>query len=131
MNEEHRKELIQYRFKRSQETFQEVEILIVNKLWNTAVNRLYYACYYAIIALLLRDNISVQTHSGVRQMFGLHYIKTGLITKDLGKVFSDLFDKRISGDYDDFIEITESDVISLFHPVKQLIHEVEKLLYAT
>ncbi len=38
MNEDHRNELIQYRMKRSQDTFQEVHILIDNKLWNTAVN---------------------------------------------------------------------------------------------
>ena len=45
-------DLITYRMNRARETFREVDIHIQNKLWNTAVNRLYYACYYAITALL-------------------------------------------------------------------------------
>lgn len=128
MKEEERTELIRYRFKKAQDTLLEVDVLIRNNLWNTAINRLYYASYYAIIALLVKGNISVQTHSGVRQMFGLHYVKTGLISKESGKVFTDLFDKRSSGDYDDFIDMNEDDVRSFINPVNQLISEIDNIL---
>ena len=37
-------------------------------------------------------------------MFGLHFIKTKLISKDLGKFFSNIFNMRQTGDYDDFID---------------------------
>jgi uncharacterized protein (UPF0332 family) len=97
-------ELVNYRFKKANETYIEVKLLIENELWNTAVNRLYYACYYAIIALLLKNDIKARTHAGVRQMFGLHFIKTGLIAGDCGKFYSEIFDMRLSGDYDDFAE---------------------------
>ena len=46
-------EYIKYRFNRAEESFDEALIMIENKRWNTAINRLYYACYYAVIALLL------------------------------------------------------------------------------
>jgi uncharacterized protein (UPF0332 family) len=59
---------------------------------------------------LLRNNIEVQTHSGVRQQFGLHFIKTGKIEKKWGKFYSDIFDKRQTGDYDDFIVFTKEEV---------------------
>lgn len=82
MNELERKKLISYRIKRANDTLNEIELLVENQLWNTAVNRLYYACYYAVIALLVKNKIKAQTHGGVRQMFGLHFIKTGLIDKE-------------------------------------------------
>jgi uncharacterized protein (UPF0332 family) len=45
MKDSERADLIQYRFKRASETLQEIEIHLENGLWNTAINRLYYACY--------------------------------------------------------------------------------------
>jgi uncharacterized protein (UPF0332 family) len=98
------------------------------KLWNTTVNRLYYACYYAVSALLVDNKIKAQTHGGVRQMFGLHFVKPGLINKDSGKFYSDIFDKRQSGDYDDFIDYEKEDIIGLIHPANKLIEEIESLI---
>ena len=83
MNESDRKKIIKYRITRARETLKEVDVHIENQLWNTAVNRLYYACYYAVIALLISKEIKTHTHAGARQMFGLHFIKTGLILKML------------------------------------------------
>ena len=101
MKNSEKADLIEYRLKRALETLQEIEIHLKNGLWNTAINRLYYACYYAATALLLHNDIKASTHSGVRQMLGLHFVKTGKISTDLGKVFTDLFDKRHASDYDD------------------------------
>ena len=61
-----RNEIVKYRLSRAHETLNEVEILIENKLWNTAINRLYYACFYAVNALLVSLKIKAQTHAGVR-----------------------------------------------------------------
>lgn len=98
MNENDRRDLIRYRITKSKETLKEVDILVQNELWNTAVNRLYYACYYAIIALLLSKEIKATTHAGVRQMLGLHFVKTEKLNKELGKFYSDIFDLRLTGD---------------------------------
>ncbi len=54
MNKDDKKELVSYRIARARETFKEVNLHIENKLWNTAINRLYYACYYAVTALLFK-----------------------------------------------------------------------------
>ncbi len=35
---------------------------------------LYYACYYAVAALLLKYDIQTQTHNGVKTMPGLHFV---------------------------------------------------------
>jgi uncharacterized protein (UPF0332 family) len=128
MNHIERKELIDHRLKRAKSTLIEVDLLVENKLWSTAVNRIYYACYYAVIALLLSKQITVQTHAGVRQMFGLHFIKSGLIEKELGKFYSDIFDKRQTGDYDDFVEFTGEEVKSLIPQAQELIETITNIL---
>jgi uncharacterized protein (UPF0332 family) len=83
MKDQDKTELVKYRLTRARETYNEVSILVKNELWNTAVNRLYYSCFYAVIALLADQEIEVQSHSGARQMFGLHLIST--IEHVLGK----------------------------------------------
>jgi uncharacterized protein (UPF0332 family) len=61
-------------------------------------------------------------------MFGLHYIKTGLIENDLGKFFTDIYDMRQTGDYDDFIEYSKEDVLDLIEPAQKLVKTAEKVL---
>jgi len=53
MNQSDIEELARYRIQKARETFNEVGLHIQNELWNTAINRLYYACYYAVVALLI------------------------------------------------------------------------------
>jgi len=128
MKSPEKSDLVDYRLNRAKETLLEIDILLNNGLWNTAINRLYYACYYAASALLLDRSIHASTHSGVRQMLGLHFIKTGEISTDLGKVFTDLFDKRHSSDYDDFIQVTKEDVEDLLPSAEEFIKAVELLI---
>ena len=52
MTSSERAELINYKMARAQQTLAEVDLLINNKLFHTAVNRLYYAGFYAVSALL-------------------------------------------------------------------------------
>ena len=59
-------DLIQYRINKAQITLQEAKSLADNGYWNGAVNRLYYSCFYAVIALLAERDISARTHNGVR-----------------------------------------------------------------
>ena len=128
MNIDDREEMVLYRIQKSRETINEIEVLVRNKFWSTAINRIYYACYYAVSALLLRNGLTPQSHSGTRQMFGLHFIKSGIISKDFGKFYSDIFDMRHSGDYDDFIDYTKEDVMDVWGPANALISEIERIL---
>jgi uncharacterized protein (UPF0332 family) len=128
MIEKDKSEMVSYRIRRAKETLQEVQLHIDNELWATAINRLYYACFYAVSALLLNHNMKSQTHAGTRQMFGLHFVKTGIISKELGKFYSDIFEMRQTGDYDDFVDFTKDDVLGAYIPAKDLIKSIELLL---
>lgn len=96
-------DLIKYRLDRAFETLKEAEAMISNQFWNAAINRIFYACFYAVNALLLKKGIDASTHKGIRQMLGLHFVQTGLLSKEQARYFSDLYDRRQTGDYDDFI----------------------------
>ena len=111
LDEESREALVEYRLERAHETMKEAALLAEKEYFNAAVNRLYYACYYATEALLLKHKIEAKSHAGVKAMLGLHFVSKGLIPIPIGKILSTLYEKRQSGDYDDFIycdkEMTE------------------------
>jgi len=115
LTEEERRQLVIYRLHRAKETLAEADNLINSNFYNAAINRLYYACYYAVIALLIKHNISAQTHQGVKQMFSLHFVANGKIDKQLSIFYGRLFNDRISGDYDDFVQYNH-ELITVIRP---------------
>jgi uncharacterized protein (UPF0332 family) len=121
-------DLIKYRISRSIDTIVEAETMIKNGFWNASVNRIYYSCYYAVSGLLLKKSIETNSHKGLRQMFGLHFVQTGLVPKEDGRFFSDLYDRRQTGDYDDFVMYDEETVLSLFSKAKNFITRIVELI---
>lgn len=121
-------DLIKYRISRSLETYKEAETMIKSGFWNASVNRIYYSCYYAVSGLLLMKTIETDSHKGIRQMFGLHFVQKGLVSKEDGRFFSDLYDRRQTGDYDDFFLYDEETVLNLFKQAEGFIERIIKLL---
>ena len=128
LDEESRKALIAYRMQRAYDTMKEAEVMIRETFYNAAINRMYYACYYATVALLLKNNIQTQTHNGVKTMLGLHFVSTGKLPLRIGKTFTTLFEKRHSGDYDDFMFCDKEMVDELFPQAELFIKSVDELL---
>ena len=120
--------LVAYRYRRAQETLAEVPFLKQQGYYNTAVNRLYYACYYALVALLVRHGMNTTTHSGVRQMLGMHFVATGRLSRERGRCFYMLFERRHSSDYDDFAYSTAEEVDELTPKVEDFIAAIGELL---
>lgn len=119
---------VNYRLNRAKETIAEIEILIQNEYWNTAINRLYYACFYAVGALLVKNGIETSSHSGCRQKFGQLFVLNGKISKDLAKLYTDLFEKRQKGDYNDFFDFDGDTVRRLYEPSKMFIQKIEEMI---
>ncbi len=128
MNDSEKAHYIALKLNRAKRTFGEAELLINNKMWNAAVNRMYYACFYAVNALLFSKDIKARKHSGVIQMFGLHFVNTGVISREMNTFYSTLFDMRQSGDYNDTIDFEEKEVVSLLTPGRQFIDYIGQIL---
>ena len=91
LTEEERSAIISYRITKAWETLKEAKGISNLKYWNAVANRLYYSCYCITEALLIASNYTVQTHNGVIHLLGLHFIKTGRISKEAGKLYSRLY----------------------------------------
>ena len=129
LTSEEKKALIDNKVKRSHETWVETKGIIESKYWYAAANRMYYACYYMVSALLLKNELNAHTHSGMIGLFGLNFIKTNTVSPELGKFYSQLFELRQTGDYDDWKIITETEVMALAPKVELFLDTLEKLIY--
>ena len=123
-----RSDYINYRLQRAEDSYSDAIILAEKERWNSVINRLYYSCFYAVIALLLKNDIETQTHDGSRTQFGLKFIKTGLIDKKFGKTYSKLFDMRQKGDYGDLYDYDKETVLPLIDLTKAFLEEIKKHL---
>jgi uncharacterized protein (UPF0332 family) len=106
-----KKDLIEYRLTRAKDTLDDAHILAEKSKWNSSINRLYYAAFYAVTALLLKSDLKTTTHNGVKSKFSEHFIKTNLVSMELGKIYSQLFTWRQKGDYDDFFDFEKDKVM--------------------
>lgn len=128
LTEENYEALSRYRLNRAHETLSEIPYLREQGYYNTATNRLYYACYYAAVALLVKHHILTNTHAGVKTMLGMHFVSKGLITKESGRTFMNLFDSRQRGDYDEFVYSTLEEIDELYPKAQRFIEEIDALL---
>ena len=128
LTDEERKALVTNKVVRSHTTWGETQGIIEDKYWYAAANRMYYSCYYMVSALLLTKGLSPHTHSGTIGLFGLNFVKTGIVSTEMGKFFSELFELRQTGDYDDWKVVTEKDVIPLVPTAQVFLDTLEKII---
>lgn len=128
MKNEERSEYVKYRLESARKTFLAAQVLAERELWNSAVNRLYYALFYAVNALLVLNHIKTKSHSSTKSQFSLHFIKTGKIELQYGRLFAELFDWRQKGDYENIIDFTHDSVNPLFKPVNEMINVIEEIV---
>ena len=100
MDEAIKRDIVSYRRQKAHDLMRDVDILMENELWNSTVNRMYYACFHIISAL----------------------------EPECGRIFSKIYDKRQSSDYDDFREFTREEVENLYPQILFLIGKVDKLI---
>ena len=131
LKKEDRDILVTLRMQRAKELLVETKELMAMGYWRTIANRLYYACFHAVSALLLKNGYTAHTHSGVITQFGLHFVTKGIISMEQGKFYRNLFEKRQTGDYDVWISIDEQDIIPLLEPAQKFIEDIENLIINT
>lgn len=106
----------------------EVSILAKESHFNAAVNRLYYACFYAASALMVANSIVTSSHAGIKTMLGMNFVSKGLLSIEQGKTFSRLFEIRHSGDYDDFVYCDQEMIDEYTPKARDFINSIRDLL---
>lgn len=129
MNTDDRRDaLIRYRLERSDVTLQTAMRVMESGDWNSVVNRLYYAAFYAVLALMTSRGFKVNSHNGAKHLLNVHFTNTGLLDITHNSTFGRLFNARQKGDYDDFELFSESDAQMLLAQTKEFITAVRQLI---
>ncbi|MCX5898307.1 MAG: HEPN domain-containing protein [Proteobacteria bacterium] len=118
-------DLIKYRLQKAHNTLEDARHYYGSATPASTVNRIYYALFYAVTALLMTKGLSSAKHSGVRSLFNREFVKQGAIDKDLGKFYSDMYDNRQESDYKDFVEFERAEVALWIDKAENFIHVIE------
>jgi uncharacterized protein (UPF0332 family) len=109
MNEHNKRINIESELNRANDALKAAELLAQNDLCNDAVSKLYYVLLYCVRALLLLKGIEARSHEGALRMFGLHFIREGLIEVSYSHIFSKMMKYREEADYNPHYYFTRED----------------------
>ena len=119
--------LIKYRIDRANETIVEAkEALELNHL-NLAVNRIYYACFYSVEALMLTRDFSTKNHGVLKGEFNKIYIHSGILDKKYFETLNNAFKNRQTGDYGDFVKFNKDKVKNSLIEAEGFVAEINKM----
>jgi uncharacterized protein (UPF0332 family) len=93
-----------------------------------AVNRAYYACFYAASAVMLQRGKQFVKHAGLRSAIHRDLVKTGLLAVQWGKVFDRAFENRQAADYLILFVFAPEQVEQLIQDAEGFVEEMQKLL---
>lgn len=127
-NSESRKKMIGLWLKKADEALASAELELNAGHTNFAVNRLYYVCFYAVTALLLRDGKQFARHSAVKSEFVRSYIKPGLVDARWNRFYQQLFDDRQEADYISTVGFEASDVSTRLPQAREFIDLIRGLI---
>jgi len=102
MNLDNTQVLAAHRLEKSEEALRAAESMLSQDMLTFAMNRVYYALYYAVQGLLAMHSVSFSKHGQVKGYFNREFIKTGKLPKELGRMYNKAFEFRQKYDYVDF-----------------------------
>ena len=130
LNDDERRILVSLEYEKAKSTFSQIAELQKLGYWDNIANRLYYAVFHAVNALLIHDGHPVNTHKGVIAVFGNYYIRTGLFPSEAGRLYSDLQTMRNNSDYNCSYSATKKEIEPLIEPAGELIETISKYIEA-
>ncbi len=127
-NEVHEEILVKYWLEKSGESLESAISEHENGRLSPAVRSVYYACFYALSALLLKEGKIFKKHSAVRGAMHHEFVKPGKIDESLGRFYDKIFDSRQRGDYKPMVTFEPEQVEGFIQQAKGFVKEMEKLI---
>lgn len=94
--------LISHRLQRAGESLRAARIMLENGMLTFSMNRVYYAMFYSVQALLVSRKVSFSKHGQVKAYFNREMVKTGIFPTEMGRLYNKAFEYRQKFDYIDF-----------------------------
>lgn len=120
--------LATHRLTRARDALGEADLLASANRWNGALNRLYYAAFYAARALLALKHLDSSRHSGVIALFQEHFVRTGTVQPDTARALAQAFARRQRSDYGDFADAEATEVQALREQVDRFVRACEEIV---
>jgi uncharacterized protein (UPF0332 family) len=127
-HEEKLKEVISYWLEKAHESLDAAQAEMTAGRRSFAVNRIYYACFYAVSAVLLQKGFQFKKHSGVKASFHKHLVKSGLVRHEHGELYDELFEARQRGDYIELVAFDEAGVRNWLNQAKSFVKDITSLI---
>jgi len=122
------RDLVRYRMRQADDGLREAIILRDADAQRGAVNRAYYAMFYALLALLATRQLGTSRHSGAISLFDREFVKTGVFAPDLSKALHLAFDRRQIHDYGEMVDIDGGDSDEAIADATRFVDAVRKYL---
>jgi uncharacterized protein (UPF0332 family) len=101
---------------------------IADGFWGSAINRAYYAIFYAANALLATRGLARSKHSGVIAAFRERFVKSGLIEVEYSDIYGRVMDNRRVSDYEIEIPVDAEAAEKDLSDAQRFVERVEQLL---
>lgn len=119
--------LVEYRLMQAHDTLEAARDLFRGRRQRDAVNRAYYAMFYASLGLLASRMLGTSRHSGVLSLFGEHFVKTGIFSPEAGRHLRQAFEIRQKCDYQPFVVPTTSQVAEIIESAARFLDEAQNV----
>lgn len=96
--------------------------------YDSAISRLYYSMFDGAEAVLLVRGLTFSSHRAVLSAFAQHFVKPGLLPKDLHQWLREAFDKRQISDYEFHTDLSDDEVLDLKNKAEQFLLQIEAFL---
>ncbi len=128
MNPDEIKAVVDYRLQRAAESLDAAIIMRENRMFIFAMNRIYYAMFYAVQALLMSEGVVFSKHGQVKGYFNRAFIKTRIFPLELGRIYNRAFEYRQKFDYMDFAQPEEETVSQFIGYAKEFLSKLSDYL---
>lgn len=130
MTIEERRELSSSRLDKAYQMLRAAQILLSYEDYASACNRLYYAVFHAMRAVLALDEIDEHRHSHLISEFRRNYLKTNILDRKLSDTIGSAFQIRNDSDYEDNWIISKAEVREQEEKVTEFLKVIESYLKA-
>lgn len=128
LNETDRAALVKLYWDKCQNALIDADGAISIGRWNNAAGRIYYAVFYAICTLFVKDGYQIKSHRGAKSMLGQYYVVTGKISEENSRFFSQLETLRDKADYNAAFLATEEEIMEYRPRVDAFIATIKNLI---
>lgn len=127
-NEKKEIHLCVYRINNAVDTLDTAKLCMEHKRYKDAINRCYYAAFYAIKSILALEEVDFKRHKDAVAYFNQHYVATEIFDREIGKRLGRLKRKREASDYDDFYVASFDEAKEQYESAELIVKNVQIFL---